>query len=736
MATKGPATGGSALGGRWAAQALLWGAIVLCLWSAWRATQGPRTGARPPRPAELALAAAFALSALAAMRASLLRWRASAAAWPSSAGLLRLALYLSVGHWAWVLWIFPNPGRHTLEVSWGIPAALLCAAASLAAHLPRRTPKPAWRYADILLFNLCLTPVAIETGLRLVARGSDSLVLEAPRPSMEKRMRGLRLRPGQIVFGFPCDERGSHDEPPRPRGEFERLVVLIGDSFGVGIVPQVFHFTSEVERRLPWSQVYSLSINAVDVPEYRYLLTNEALALDPDLLLIGVFVGNDIIASQHQGQGPVSLHSLLGHFYEPRGLMLHLVPQRLSRIAHERTQLGRVGLDLGEQGERLQHSAESLRLAEPYLFDPALERPSFTRELFASIESARVFEICSTGPKAEENYAFFFRQFDLLLRAAGGRKVAVLLIPDEFQVEDRLWEQVSSTWPVELKRFQAQERLVPWFAERGVPCLDLLPILRAEPLEEDGDRHLYHLRDTHFNARGNRLVGQALAEFLKFLAPDIEVERIEAPSAPPLLGKPGLPEPAPFVCLAADGRQIPVGSLLPRARLASSAPGIIEVTGDGRLIARRRGSARIQLEVDGHAASVELRAWWPPTVELGGGTPQGPRGELRALGERFPLGHAVRFAVSGLTPGAEGNLCVSLRPALGWVLDRDPNPYEPGPLSLVAIQADDSGYAEIDFQLPGLEEWRGRPLFFTVRWGAQPGAAQSFFTPVLAITPG
>jgi hypothetical protein len=109
---------------------------------------------------------------------------------------------------------------------------------------------------------------------------------------------------------------------------------------------------------------------------------------------------------------------------------------------------------------------------------------------------------------------------------------------------------------------------------------------------------------------------------------------------------------------------------------------------------------------------------------------------LRALGERFANGHSVRFEVSGLTPGALGNLCVSLRPALGWVLDRDPFPYDPGPLSLVSLQADESGNAWIDFQLPQPESWRGRPLFFTVRWGDRNGDPPHHFTPVLAITPG
>jgi hypothetical protein len=722
--------------GRLFAQAFLGAVIVLALWSAWRALQGPRTGARPPRASEYALAVGFALAALGAVRPWLMRLRTREPLLPSHADLLRLGFYLFTIHWAWTLWRYPTPGRHALEVSLGIPAALLCAVVAFGPLLAKRLPRRALRPVDILLFNLCLTPLAIEFGLRLVSRGSDSLVLESPQPSMEKRMRELRLKPHQIVFGFPCDERGSHDEAPRPRGPFERLVVLIGDSFGVGIVPHVYHFSTEAERRLPWAQVYSLSINAVDVPEYRRLLTREALALEPDLILIGVFVGNDITASQHRSLGPPSPYSWLSPFYERRGLLLHLVPQRLARLSHERAELGRVGIDLGEQGERLQHSAESLRLAEPYLFDPLREQPSFTSELFDKIESARVLEVCTTGPKAQENYAFFFREFELLLRAAGGRRVAVVLIPDEFQVEDALWERTVSGWNVPLQRFQPQERLVPWFAERGVPCLDLLPILRAEPKEPDGDRHLYHLRDTHLNVRGNRRAGQALAEFLSFLAPKTQVARIEGAPEPALLGRPGLPEAPPLRCFAPDGVELPLASLWPRARLVSSAPEVVQVTPSGQLVALRRGSATIELEVDGLRGACEVSAFWPPLVELGGGSPTGPRGELRALGERFPLGHAVRFSLTGLDPGASGNLCVSIRPALGWVLDRDPTPHDPGPLTLISIQADETGTAQFDFQLPGPESWRGRPLFFTVRWGDREGNPPYRFTPVLAITPG
>ena len=37
---------------------------------------------------------------------------------------------------------------------------------------------------------------------------------------------------------------------------------------------------------------------------------------------------------------------------------------------------------------------------------------------------------------------------------------------------------------------------------------------RAVPPLTDGWRHVYHLRDTHFNVRGNRVAGEALAQAL------------------------------------------------------------------------------------------------------------------------------------------------------------------------------------------------------------------------------
>jgi hypothetical protein len=53
---------------------------------------------------------------------------------------------------------------------------------------------------------------------------------------------------------------------------------------------------------------------------------------------------------------------------------------------------------------------------------------------------------------------------------------------------------------------------------------------------EDGRRHLYHLQDTHFNARGNEIAGRALARFVdSLLSTDATSrQRLVAPVSLPL----------------------------------------------------------------------------------------------------------------------------------------------------------------------------------------------------------
>ena len=66
--------------------------------------------------------------------------------------------------------------------------------------------------------------------------------------------------------------------------------------------------------------------------------------------------------------------------------------------------------------------------------------------------------------------------------------------------------------------------------------LDLLPLLRTVEPMKDGRRHVYQLRNTHFNARGNEVAGRALARLadslLSTVSQTTEISRPAAVSLP------------------------------------------------------------------------------------------------------------------------------------------------------------------------------------------------------------
>ena len=69
-------------------------------------------------------------------------------------------------------------------------------------------------------------------------------------------------------------------------------------------------------------------------------------------------------------------------------------------------------------------------------------------------------------------------------------------------------------WLVEVVQFH-------WRRHSSLQLLHLLPAPLAVPPMEDCRRHLYLLRDTHFNAHGNYHVGKALAEFIRESFPQV-----------------------------------------------------------------------------------------------------------------------------------------------------------------------------------------------------------------------
>ncbi|MBM3986104.1 MAG: hypothetical protein FJ296_10535 [Planctomycetes bacterium] len=426
---------------------------------------------------------------------------------------LRAAFVLAVSAWLLlVLGAFPaTPGGLLLAVP--VAAAGLTALALLLRVLLRRASPRVRDLPARLAFAAALAVAGIELLLRL----AGALLPAAPEwlpasAGVERQLAAYRFEPGAVRLRFPCNSLGFYDEePPRP-GSGTRWVAVLGDSFVASSVPQPVHFTSVAEAATGLV-VQAFGVHAAGPREYLELLRRDVLPLGPDAVVLVLFAGNDVSDSLRAEA------SWFGRVFDPRNARLLFVPARLAhggasgRAATQRgrVQDGTIILDSpqGELRGSVRQLQEALPVLMPWLFDPALETPQYAEEEFLDIERTRVLQACL--PDAP-GWAPFERLLDELLAAAGEAPVAVLLLPDQFQVEDALWEQVRGAAggraPV---RDLPQRRIGDLLAARGVPCLDVLPALRAAAA---GGESLYLRQDTHLNLRGNELVGRALGEFL------------------------------------------------------------------------------------------------------------------------------------------------------------------------------------------------------------------------------
>jgi hypothetical protein len=424
---------------------------------------------------------------------------------------VRGAFVLLVAWW-WLFLVFVQPfQRLWFDMAAGMAAGIF-ALGMLIARWLARPPARAWRVVDLVATSLCLLVVSGELGLRTWAAWQPSALVgrvgDAPRRLLER----FRCAPGLVRFGFPCNDGGYYDTAFHRRREGEHLVVSIGDSFSVGSVPHAAHFTTLCEERLG-APVHNFGAAGIGPPEYLHLLVEEALPLDPDVVVLGVFVGNDLTFAQVEEGLP---DSGLRDWLQRDRVLLWVVPERLSRIADESDrQAERPGPAAAVQGASVGDAlddGEPLESRFPWLADPALEEPTLSEPAHLRLETRRALDNCRADPVA---FGGFCEAVLEARRAAGETPVLVMLIPDEFQVEDELWRAVLEEAGEPLDRDRPQRLVSGWLGLQGIPCLDLLPVMRAvEPLE-DGRRHLYHLRDTHFNARGNRLVADALSAFVE-----------------------------------------------------------------------------------------------------------------------------------------------------------------------------------------------------------------------------
>lgn len=335
-----------------------------------------------------------------------------------------------------------------------------------------------WARAEVLLTNLVFTVCLAEVALRGTAAwaGRSTLLsntLEAyqlaPGHDYGQGLRGNRL-------GFP----GPDFQRPKPEGVLR--IAALGDSFAIGpAVPFADNYLTLLGSHWPGVELYNFGVSGSGPREYETIQRQAVWAHEPDLVLVSVFIGNDITET----------------LATPRNLdlrqhSLYLALRRGWRLLREQ----------GRQGP-----ATSGTTPDRLLLGQLAEKT------FREVEARRL-EVCIQPPPAriDKRWRRALAYLDRIVQQCRQRRVPVafVLIPDEFQVNPvvlQAAQEDSGIDPEKVDLDLPQRRLREFCVMRGVPCLDLRPVLAAVP-------ETYAPRDTHWNVRGNHLAAAAIAAWL------------------------------------------------------------------------------------------------------------------------------------------------------------------------------------------------------------------------------
>ncbi len=345
------------------------------------------------------------------------------------------------------------------------------------------------RFAGVAGVVLVTLAVA-EVGLRLVQWVRPSFIFAS---GDYNRFRG---RPHAPNYQDRLNSLGFNDrerEIRKPPGTYR--IVAVGDSFVFGIVPREHTFVALLERHLAaaWPQpveVINLGIPSTGPQEYVHMLRREGLAYAPDLVLCFVFLGNDFFGLD---EAPWWRRSYLAEFAT---YVIRIVPAYRGRIIHG-----------------------------PAEYDD--EAATFERGAYLAIEKARAAAFDTLfqpfSGQAERVLAALDRMHHLAATAGAG--FAVVLIPDELQIDPDLRREVlalpPARNPAEFDWDRPNRLLADTLGARGVPVLDLTGPFRSAA----GEQRLYRRNDSHWNLAGNALAARRLGEWLQQQIPSRTARR-------------------------------------------------------------------------------------------------------------------------------------------------------------------------------------------------------------------
>ena len=323
--------------------------------------------------------------------------------------------------------------------------------------------------------------------------------------------RPAMFRPNDILFmdlkpnfsGFLCEEEFKTDifinSKGYRQGEFEAKsdtgtrVLVVGDSFTFGYgVEESDGYVRVAERELRQSisagsvEVINAGVPAWWTDSYYLYLKTKGLELDPDVVVVGLFMGNDIDARDAR-------HAIWPSV-DKNGLPLATTSKRVlidngHRVRAKRRTRWVIPFLRNSHLFQLLYSSvkNATRLIKPKVQAETLYQATYSVETEQVVDKVKALLVGMSN----------------LTRASGAHFV-VAMIPERTQIYPK-----SIGENQDLDYAKPQRLFAKFFDEQNISYVDLLPEIKnaaqmnAEPL--------YYTRDSHFTRAGYLVAGKELA---------------------------------------------------------------------------------------------------------------------------------------------------------------------------------------------------------------------------------
>ncbi len=288
---------------------------------------------------------------------------------------------------------------------------------------------------------------------------------------------GKKPTPFSYQYGFQLNSKGFKGKEFGPYTVNDFKIVAIGDSFTFAAVPQPQSYIHLIEQNLhissPGIQVLNLGIPGASPEDYLSMFVHEGLQYRPNMLLLTLFIGDDIIQSPPQKwREKLHISKLFSYVKE-----------------HYKN---RVPLQIGTKSGSFCDTC-----------------PAAPEESFMALMTERSHLYQADSPVLQSNSWQMLKTVRKINNICENNDIelVVIIAPDVFQIDTALQKKLTEKaqkWHVEEPNRLVSQTL----DELNIQYLDLLPQFI------DNTIPLYLPHDIHWNIAGNELAAAQVSKFI------------------------------------------------------------------------------------------------------------------------------------------------------------------------------------------------------------------------------